>query len=202
MRVEVITATKRPMDVIAQVAGTSYGKNDVNHRRVLDCFKRRHMSVFEHASATFRIEGISRACSHQLVRHRMASFIQESQRYTKIEGDDWYVTPGAFQGKAKQDFTNEMNRHLRRYRVALSQGIKPEDARFLLPEATKTKICMTMNARELFHFWDLRLDRAAQWEIRNLAFLVWNALKGDSRQWSELCQLWMGQLDEGGVGEW
>ena len=139
------------------------------------------MSVFEHASVTFSIEGISRSCSHQLVRHRLASYTQQSQRYTKIDtsGDDWYVIPPAFENAGKDildAYRDTMKNAAQEYLAALGYSIKPEDARFLLPEATKTSIVVTMNYRELFHFFDLRLDKHAQWEIRELANKMLEAL--------------------------
>ena len=83
MEVKILAWTHSPVDLIATAAGTCYGKDDPSAKRVERCYKARHMGVFEHASVTFRIEGISRACSHQLVRHRMASYNQRSQRYCK-----------------------------------------------------------------------------------------------------------------------
>lgn len=170
MKVEIVQATKDPIDIISQAAGTSYGKRDSSLKRLKHCLNNGHLSVFEHASATFYISGMSRACSHQLVRHRVASFVQKSQRYTKVEGDDWYIIPDSIRNipyfKAYQ---NLMDHARTLYFELIDYGIKPEDARYLLPEATKTDITMTMNCRELFHFWDLRDDSAAQWEIRGLA---------------------------------
>ena len=176
MNVTIVTATKDPIDVISLAAGTCYGKEDVSPKRVRNCFNGGHMSVFEHASATFDIDGISRACSHQLVRHRLASFSQRSQRYCKVdvESDDWYVVPPAFESDAPDSYLGESPRKLFdkgmvnaawAYQDALNAGIRPEDARFLLPEATKTRIMVTMNCRELFHFLDLRQGKGAQWEI-------------------------------------
>lgn len=180
MNVIIIDKTENPIDVISRAAGTCYGKDDASQKRVTSCFNKGHFGVFEHASFTARIEGISRACSHQLVRHRLASFCQESQRYTKYDpiGDDWYVMPEDFNGVqleefAEQDYRQAMSQYAFNYRSAISNGVKPEDARYLLPEAMKTSIVMTMDVRELFHFLDMRTDKAAQWEIRNLAWNDW-----------------------------
>lgn len=201
MKVSIVSTTKDPLNVISMAAGTSYGKDDVSEKRVVTCFKRGHLSVFEHASFTVRIEGISRACSHQLVRHRLASFVQKSQRYTKIDTEtDWFVKPEAF-GAGEDDpvlgmepdefFYCCMLDAARNYNDALKAGIKPEDARYLLPEATKTEITMTMNCRELFTFLDLRTDKAAQWEIRELANRI-KALFGSAagEQWAFIIDLW------------
>jgi thymidylate synthase (FAD) len=200
MNVEVITATQRPMDVISAAAGCCYGKSNYSEKRVRTCYKAGHMSVFEHASATFRVSGISRACSHQLVRHRVGvSFSQQSQRYCKVDVDgDWFVMPPSFDaGEDDPTLTMERDEYFymcmygaaRNYQDALKAGIKPEDARYLLPEATKTEIVVSMNVRELFHFLDLRESKAAQWEIRELARAMVDALSAYDGQWLEVMNL-------------
>lgn len=170
MKVQIInTSHWMPLSFIGECAGISHGKTDPSVGRALGCWMAGHTSVLEHVTVTFRIFGISRACSHQLVRHRLASFVQESQRYTKIDTStgDWYITPPKMVG------VPEYKRHMERcgdaYQSALDAGIKPEDARYLLPEATKTSVVMTMNLREFESFYKLRIDKAAQWEIRELA---------------------------------
>ena len=192
MNVEIVAATENPIHVISQCAGTCYGKSDYSYKRVRNCFNKNHMSVFENASITFKIEGISRACSHQLVRHRLASFCQESQRYCKYDFDgDWYVTPKAFKDANELEYDTYMESLADEYRKALAYGMKPEDARYLLPEATKTNITMTVNVRELFHFLDLRTDKAAQWEIRELAEEMVRQIKDFlGYEWKELIELW------------
>lgn len=194
MSIEIISATESPIDVISLAAGNCYGKDNVSAKRVNTCVKAGHTSVLEHASVTFRVDGISRACSHQLVRHRMASFCQESQRYCKydFDGDDWYVVPEAFSGEGvgAYAFSETMREAANNYRTALDFGIKPEDARYLLPEATKTSIVVTMNARELFHFLELRLSLSAQWEIRNMAGELLGAVAEINDQWAELVDIW------------
>lgn len=173
MRVEVMSHTPAMLDVISRAAGTCYGRDDVSINRVRNCLKNGHMSVFEHASVTFRVYGISRACSHQLVRHRLASYSQESQRYNRYElsGDEWYVVPP----KIKMDslrlvnYRRTMHALSDNYQSLLLNGVPPEDARFILPEATKTTVVVTMNLRELHHFIKLRFDSHAQWEIYELA---------------------------------
>lgn len=191
MEINVIQATQNPIAVISAAAGTSYGKSDTKDSRVRLCYHNGHMSVFEHASFTVRIDGISRACSHQLVRHRLASFVEQSQRYTRIDvtGQDWYVLPPCFDG-AEYMFSLNMRRAAMDYLTALGNGMKPEDARYLLPQATKTSVTMTMNARELFVFLDLRLDKAAQWEIRELANALVDVLDGYDGGWWQLMDLY------------
>lgn len=196
LNVEIISATDNPVDLIGYCAGMCYGKDDTSAKRVKFCYKNGHMSVFEHASFTAEITGISRACSHQLVRHRLASYTQESQRYTEVDPDrQWYVIPPSF--RSKEDhltwYRGEMNRAVAAYDGALAVGIKPEDARFLLPEATKTRIAMTMNIREAYHFFDLRTAKHAQWEIRDLANMIIDALRKHSDQWGVLVDLWIDQ---------
>jgi thymidylate synthase (FAD) len=130
-----------------------------------------HFSVLEHAAFTFGIEGLSRAASHQLVRHRLASYSQQSQRYVKAGKEFDYVVPpsiAARKGLALK-FRRQMAAAGRLYQEFVEEGIPAEDARFLLPNAASTKILVTMNARELRHFFTLRCCRRAQWEIRAVA---------------------------------
>ena len=175
MEVRILECTKDPVRAISLAAGRCYGKEDESLKRVKSCMQAGHMSVFEHAYATFEVKGISRACSHQLVRHRLASFCQESQRYCKIDvdRDDWYVTPPLF---VKERFSDVMKGYAENYKAALEGGFKAEDARYLLPEACKTNIVVTMNCREFLHFVDLRTSRKAQWEISSLATMMWEVL--------------------------
>jgi thymidylate synthase (FAD) len=144
-----------------------------------------HASVLEHVVFTYGVEGISRATSHQLVRHRIASYSQQSQRY--VAANFGYVTPrtieerrleGSSQAEPakavrKKPLSEKFEKHMKNsaalYEEMIKSGIPAEDARFVLPNATETKILITMNARELHHFFALRLCRRAQWEIREMA---------------------------------
>ena len=129
-----------------------------------------HLSVFEHASFTFGVSGISRACSHQLVRHRIASFSQQSQRYVDASGFEAVVPPAiAARKEAFQRFESLLEEARAAYAELLDMGIAAEDARFVLPNAVQTSLVVTMNARELRHFFALRCCLRAQWEIRELA---------------------------------
>lgn len=192
MNIKVIEATSNPLDVISLAAGTCFGKSDTPHKRVANCVKAGHMSVLEHAKITLKVEGISRACMAQLTRHRLASFCVESQRYNKydLSGDDWFVVPPEFTDERAFEFALQMGVCAGAYKRALLAGIKPEDARYLLPEATKTNLVMTMNVREVFHFLDMRTDKAAQWEIRQLAFDLIEAVSDHDPQWRELLSMW------------
>ena len=130
-----------------------------------------HASVIEHASFTFSIEGVSRAMTHQLVRHRIASYTQQSQRYVTYDTLEKYVTPPSIEenSEAKRIFNSALKKISETYHKLLEMGIPKEDARFILPNAAKTNIIVTMNARELRHFFNLRCCRRSQWEIRQVA---------------------------------
>ena len=129
-----------------------------------------HESIVEHASVTFDIRGISRACSHQLVRHRIASYSQESQRYVDMSAPE-FVVPPSISGtpEAMAVWEEFMGQVSRAYRGLRALGVRKEDARFVLPNATCTRIIVTMNLRSLRHFFSVRCDKSAQWEIRALA---------------------------------
>jgi thymidylate synthase (FAD) len=129
-----------------------------------------HMSPFEHASFTYVIEGASRVMTHQLVRHRIASYSQQSQRYVAT-GTPKFVVPPEIDGnpEARGVFESSAMEAYAAYERMVSLGAPKEDARFILPHGWETSIMITMNARELCHFFELRLCRRAQWEIRDAA---------------------------------
>lgn len=193
MQVEITAkTTDTPLSFIGSVAGISTGKSDLGFKRAKSCFKLGHMSVFEHVSATWRIEGISRACSHQLVRHRLASFCQLSQRYVAVNtGADWYVVPPSIRDDDRmlEEYASEMWRCAEHYKSLLDDGVKPEDARYVLPEATKTDIIVTMNLREFMSFYALRSDKAAQWEIRELAEDMMRSFYMLGGEWMEVVHM-------------
>lgn len=129
-----------------------------------------HESIIEHASATFEVSDISRACSHQLVRHRLASFSQESQRYVDMSDPEWVLPPAVVDDpEARQLWQDFAGRVEEAYRALRQRGVRKEDARFVLPNATATRLIMTANFRELLHIFRLRISPAAQWEIRGVA---------------------------------
>jgi len=130
-----------------------------------------HFSTLEHASYTFAIEGVSRALTHQLVRHRIASFNQQSQRYVKFKDGVSVVTPHTIEEspEAQAVFDQAIDACVQAYEKLLEAGIPAEDARYLLPNAAESKIVVTMNVRELLHFFSTRCCNRAQWEIRELA---------------------------------
>lgn len=136
-----------------------------------------HESLIEHASATFEIRGISRACSHQLVRHRIASYSQESQRYVSMDDPEWVLPPSILADEEARRIWDRFAETVREtYRALRARGIKKEDARFVLPNATATRIVVTMNFRELRHVFRLRISPEAQWEIREVAVRMLEAV--------------------------
>jgi thymidylate synthase (FAD) len=132
-----------------------------------------HESVLEHGLFTFDLQNISRACTHQLVRHRIASFSQQSQRHVKINAEtDWYVTPPTLDADSRRRFEERMKIVASWYSEDPKKGKRIEDARFYLPNATKTNILVSMNPRELLHIFALRCGREAQWEIRAVSWAM------------------------------
>lgn len=199
LNVVLLRYTPKPEETIALAGRLCYSpvgvpelqqemSDDEKHKLLKLLLRSGHHSPLEHASFTFAIEGISRACSHQLVRHRIASYSQQSQRYVSAE-DFQYVIPPVIAGdeESKRLFEDEMNRAAAAYRhqveSLLARGRTKEqaqeDARFLLPNAAETKIVVTMNARELIHTSNVRLCNRAQWEIRRV-FRRMKALVADA----------------------
>ena len=181
MKVKLIFHTPEPERVVAMSARLCYspvgaeelsGKmTDAQIEKLLTkIVDMGHLSTLEHASFTFAIEGVSRVLTHQLVRHRIASYSQQSQRYVK-EHDFEYVMPPsvAANSAAKQKFEQLMENIRSAYDELVAMGVHQEDARYCLANATETKIVVTMNARTLLHFFELRCCQRAQWEIRRLA---------------------------------
>ncbi|MCD7891043.1 MAG: FAD-dependent thymidylate synthase [Ruminococcus sp.] len=205
MNVTLISHTPEPEKLIAAAARLCYSDagasdimNNFTNEKAADFVdmlaSMGHESPMEHVSFTFAIEGISRACSHQLIRHRIASYSQKSQRYVNENGFEYILPPEiAAVPEAKAEFEKQMNAVTESYeKIAeilteshkksfIAQGLFEkeaaskarkkayEDARFVLPNACETKIVVTMNARSLFNFFKHRCCNRAQWEIRELA---------------------------------
>jgi thymidylate synthase (FAD) len=182
LKVILLSHTPRPDEVVALAARLCYSRAGVEElARGLSgkdvaafigmVVSRGHHSVLEHAVFSFGVEGISRAASHQLVRHRLASYSQKSQRYVVEEEPFEYVLPESIAGG--EDLAREYRETMcglhEFYSRLLAGGVPAEDARYVLPNAATTQILVTMNARELRHFFSLRLCLRAQWEIRELA---------------------------------
>lgn len=199
LKVILIRYTPEPEETVAMAAKLCYSPSDVESLRdrisardqrefVRKLMEMGHMSPVEHPSFTFAIEGISRACSHQLVRHRLASYSQQSQRYVSEEsGFDYVIPPIIREDRELRDyFESFMAEAQRAYNHIVKRlnekGFKGElanqDARFVLPNAAETKIIVTMNARELLHFFRQRCCYRAQWEIRQMAEEMLRLVKG------------------------
>jgi len=145
--------------------------DDAVHRVLKTIITSGHTSTLEHASYTFAIDGVSRAMTHQLVRHRLASYNQQSQRYVSYAEDPCFIVPPDIDAdpERRQVFLQACADAFIAYRQMIESGVAPEDARYLLPNAMETKIVVTMNVRELLHFFELRCCKRAQWEIREVA---------------------------------
>jgi len=140
-----------------------------------------HTSVIEHTCFTFTISGVSRSLTHQLVRHRIASYAQQSQRYVNLI-EPQYVTPPSIKKDSGMNkrFKQIMKSIWQEYSTLLEADIPAEDARYLLPNATFSNIMVTMNARSLLNFFELRCCLHAQWEIRTLANKMLNIVKKEA----------------------
>lgn len=188
MLVSVFNTTSIPLTYIGDNAGVSTGRMGNNADRARRCIKAGHLGMLEFVDVTLHIAGISRACSHQLVRYREATFNQESQRHVKVDVDTiWYVTPPSIEDDIAYRVLMDECGSL--YKNLLEQGVRPEDARFVLPNATKTQLRMKMNCRELAHFLKQRMAPDAQWEIRELGEKICEELRKQSEEWNELVDL-------------
>ena len=177
MRVKLIAYTQNAEAVCAAAGKSCYSEKSSmelveapNPEKVLSkIVGMGHHSVIEHAVFTFSVEGVSRSLTHQLVRHRVASFSQQSQRYVNMDKPT-YVIPKTVEAdqELKAEFEKTMDEIWKSYNK-LVEKIPPEDARYVLPNACTTNITITMNARELLHLFTLRCCNRAQWEIRDLA---------------------------------
>ena len=178
MRVELLAITPESEALIEECARTCYQSNDKfkgDGKMIKSLISSGHDSVLEHAYATFRINGVSRAMTHQLVRHRLCAFSQQSQRYVK-EDQFEYVIPTAIENmkhleddesvNGADDFKNDMETIQGMYNKWKSRGVRNEDARFALPNSCVSEIVISANFREWRHIFKVRCDSHAQWEIR------------------------------------
>lgn len=184
MKVTLITHTPEPEKVIASAAKLCYSSSDIESlmsgltTEKIEAFIKKlkdlgHQSPLEHCSFTFGIEGVSRALSHQLVRHRIASYSQKSQRYVKEGQFEYIVPPSIIENPICKDaFEDFVKNSQWTYDFLIDNGIPAEDARFVLPNACETKIIVTMNIRTLLHFFEERCCNRAQWEIRHMAYAM------------------------------
>lgn len=183
MNVALINHTPNPERAIATAARMCYANvgadellesmADTEVRRILKIIiTSGHFSALEHASYTFAIEGVSRAMTHQLVRHRLASYSQQSQRYVKYNDEPEFIIPPSVRENkwTLQEFVEANAAQFDAYGSLVESGVPGEDARYLLPNAMETKITVTMNVRELYDvFFAERCCNRAQWEIRAVA---------------------------------
>ncbi|HRR67245.1 MAG TPA: FAD-dependent thymidylate synthase [Methanomassiliicoccales archaeon] len=183
MKVVLLSYTKDAERLCAAAARSCYSQDPASKlleeveegkagRLIDQVVERGHHSVIEHASYTFSLEGVSRSLTHQLVRHRIASYSQQSQRYVPLL-EPSYVAPETVRvnAEANRVFEKAMEDAWEAYRQ-LATLVPVEDARYVLPNACATNIVVTMNARELWHFFTLRTCRRAQQEIRTAAELM------------------------------
>jgi thymidylate synthase (FAD) len=189
LKVTLIAHTPEPEKVIASAAKLCYSSSDIESlmdgltTEKVEVFIKEltdlgHQSPLEHCSFTFGIEDVSRSLTHQLVRHRIASYSQKSQRYV-TEDQFEYIIPDSINKNEflKIRYKELMKRIQEFYDVAVSNDIPKEDARFVLPNACETKIIVTMNIRALLHFFEERCCNRAQWEIRQMANMMLDICK-------------------------
>lgn len=173
-----LAVTPRAEKLIEEAGRTCYLsldriEDDSEKNFIRRCIRSGHHSILEHASASFRIRGASRSFTHQMVRHRLASFSQQSQRYVSEEEFNYVIPPAvASNGQAAAVFREFIESARSSYRKLREYGIKKEDARFVLPNALESEIVFSANFRELRHIFSLRLEKGAQWEIRRVCFLM------------------------------
>ena len=188
MNVELIGFTPNPEKLPAMAAKLTHSKTkpedlDKSSIKELNTILEQvlslgHTSVIEHSCFTFAISDVSRSLTHQLVRHRIASYAQQSQRYVDFKEPN-YVTPPkiAKNREMKKAYDDTMRNIWTQYNKLLDLGIPAEDSRFILPNAACTNILVTMNARSLLNFFELRCCQHAQWEIRKLANMMLSEVK-------------------------
>lgn len=170
MKVTLTRVTENPIGAIEEAACNCYNSEPTGGKIMKSCYSSGHHSVLEFCDFTFHIEGVSRALTHQLVRHRLASYAQRSQRYCEENGFD-YVIPNSIKNDeiALDQYQYYMDKIGKLYSDLRGMNIPAEDARMILPNACETIIEVKMNLRSLIHFMNERLCSRAQWEIRLLA---------------------------------
>lgn len=180
MEVELLQITPNAEEFIGKCASICYDSSTDSGaciKRAAACVSKGHLATLRFAHATFKVSGISRACSHQFVRSKHLDFLQRSQRYCS-EKDVTFIIPPALQETQKlKEETNFLYEDLlNAYNNLIKRGIKKEDARFVLPEATCTELIVTGNLQAWLDFINLRSGREAQWEIRSVAQSINNIL--------------------------
>lgn len=168
--VELVYITPNAAQKIENIACVCYDSEPTDDCKIFKgCMKSGHMSVAEHSDITFKVT-CSRACSHQLVRHRTGKFTQRSQRYCKEDGFDYYIPQSIANDRQALEIYNDVIHNIQvSYKWLLDIGVEAEDARYILPNACETTIFITMDFRNFFHFLNERLCTRAQNEIRDVA---------------------------------
>jgi len=184
MKVRLINYTPDPDKTVYKAARTCYQAGTIEdiqepgqeklEKFIAGLIKSGHTSTLEHVSFTFAVESISRVVSHELVRHRIASYSQQSQRYVKYQGYDLFNTmhiPRSIKNNEEclDIYRDAMYQCSMAYNALINKGIKAEDARYVLPNATPTQLVCTFNARSLLNFFKLRCCKRAQPEMQLLA---------------------------------
>lgn len=177
MKVELLRLTERPLNLISEAYRICYASapkdnQEEENKFIKACIRNGHTSPLEHAAATFLISGISRPCSQQIERHRIASYTQESQRYVNAENAKFLMPNSILNSDGFEMYVDFLEQSKRLYSCLVKNGVKKEDARFVLPQAVTTKMMMTINFRSLRNLLNLRLDVHAQWEIRRVAAMM------------------------------
>lgn len=185
MKVTLVNYTPNPEETVAIAARTCHsdkpplgGLSEGDAERLINLLlDLGHESPIEHVSFTFAIEGVSRALSHQLVRHRIASYSQRSQRYVSHENFSYVTPPSIRENKAALEIFKKCMADVASAYKKLSEMVPLEDARYVLPNACETSLICTFNARSLLNFFKLRMCKKAQWEIRELANIMWHLVR-------------------------
>ena len=168
-KVELVYITPNAAQKIESIACVCYDSEPTEDCKIFKgCMKSGHLSVAEHSDITFKVT-CSRACSHQLVRHRTNKYTQRSQRYCKEDGFEYYTPDSIVANKCVHIYTEAMNLIQGYYDILIENGVPAEDARYVLPNACETVLYITMDFRNFFHFLNERLCTRAQKEIRDIA---------------------------------
>lgn len=172
MEVKLLDHTQNPEVFIGKMAGICYGKENSNDetcvKRAAHCVEKGHLSTLRFAHATFHISGISRVCSHQLVRSKHLDFLQRSQRYCNDSKAN-IVEPKFDNSQQVGDFHYAISKSFEMYIGLIESGMKKEDARMILPQCVTTELIVVGNFQAWLDFINLRDTKEAQWEIRAVA---------------------------------
>ena len=180
MQVALEDITPNAEEKIANYAAICYDSDtssEANARRVKHLMKVGHLATLRFASATFKVQDISRACSHQLVRHPHLSYLQRSQRYVNEEGGDFVIPPNMRNTEQEKLYLNFIDESFSTYDKLIDLGAKKEDARFVLPNAATTEMYVTGNLQAWKEACILRTSPKAQWEIREVFTQIQDILK-------------------------